>query len=131
MENRNGLLVDLRIAEANGKAEREVALDMLSRAGDPLAPPRRPNFNSLLEASAAAKTGRKPRAESTRGPLTRPRVRSCAPASSRVVAQLPVWRSLEGDARETTPEPPAKAKTSATSWLGRIDLQRQREAPSP
>jgi transposase len=29
MENRNGLLVDLRIAEANGTAEREVALDML------------------------------------------------------------------------------------------------------
>lgn len=33
MENRNGLLVDLRIAEANGKAEREVALEMLSTAG--------------------------------------------------------------------------------------------------
>jgi transposase len=29
MENRNGLLVDLRIAEANGTAEREVALEML------------------------------------------------------------------------------------------------------
>jgi len=29
MENRNGLLVDLRIAEANGTAEREVALDMI------------------------------------------------------------------------------------------------------
>jgi transposase len=30
MENRNGLLVDLRIAEANGTAEREVALEMLA-----------------------------------------------------------------------------------------------------
>jgi transposase len=29
MENRNGLLVDLRVAEANGHAERDVALDML------------------------------------------------------------------------------------------------------
>jgi transposase len=29
MENRNGLLVDLRVAEANGRAEREVALEML------------------------------------------------------------------------------------------------------
>ena len=29
MENRNGLLVDLRIAEANGTVEREVALEML------------------------------------------------------------------------------------------------------
>jgi transposase len=29
MENRNGLLVDLRIAEANGTAEREVALEMI------------------------------------------------------------------------------------------------------
>lgn len=29
MENRNGLLVDLRIAEANGRAEREVAAQML------------------------------------------------------------------------------------------------------
>lgn len=29
MENRNGLLVDLRVAEANGTAERSVALDML------------------------------------------------------------------------------------------------------
>ena len=29
MENRNGLLVDLRIAEANGTAEREVALEMM------------------------------------------------------------------------------------------------------
>lgn len=29
MENRHGLLVDLRIAEANGRAEREVALAML------------------------------------------------------------------------------------------------------
>src|SRR5579863_501463 len=29
MENRNGLLVDLRIAEANGIAERQVALEML------------------------------------------------------------------------------------------------------
>ncbi len=29
MENRNGLLVDLRIAEANGTAERDVALQML------------------------------------------------------------------------------------------------------
>lgn len=30
MENRNGLLVDLRIAQANGTAERSVALDMLN-----------------------------------------------------------------------------------------------------
>jgi transposase len=30
MENRNGLLVDLRIAEANGTAERATALDMLA-----------------------------------------------------------------------------------------------------
>ena len=30
MENRNGLLVDLRISEANGRAEREAALEMLS-----------------------------------------------------------------------------------------------------
>ena len=29
MENRNGLLVDFRVAEANGRAEREVALAML------------------------------------------------------------------------------------------------------
>jgi transposase len=29
MENRNGLLVDLRVAEANGRAERDVALEML------------------------------------------------------------------------------------------------------
>jgi len=29
MENRNGLLVDVRVSEANGRAEREVALDML------------------------------------------------------------------------------------------------------
>ena len=29
MENRHGLLVDLRVAEANGRAEREVALEML------------------------------------------------------------------------------------------------------
>lgn len=29
MENRNGLLVDLRVAEANGRAERQVALEML------------------------------------------------------------------------------------------------------
>ena len=29
MENRNGLLVDLRIAEANGTAEREVAMEMI------------------------------------------------------------------------------------------------------
>lgn len=29
MENRNGLLVDFRVAEANGRAEREVALSML------------------------------------------------------------------------------------------------------
>jgi IS5 family transposase len=29
MENRNGLLVDIRIAEANGTAERDVALEML------------------------------------------------------------------------------------------------------
>lgn len=33
MENRNGLLVDLRIAQANGRAEREVALEMLRTAG--------------------------------------------------------------------------------------------------
>lgn len=33
MENRNGLLVDLRIAEANGYAERTVALAMLDKAG--------------------------------------------------------------------------------------------------
>lgn len=32
MENRNGLLVDLRIAEANGRAEREAALQMLDDA---------------------------------------------------------------------------------------------------
>jgi len=32
MENRNGLLVDLRVAEANGRAEREVALQMLDEA---------------------------------------------------------------------------------------------------
>jgi IS5 family transposase len=29
MENRHGLLVDLRISEANGRAERDTALDML------------------------------------------------------------------------------------------------------
>lgn len=29
MENRNGLLVDFRVAEANGRAEREIALEML------------------------------------------------------------------------------------------------------
>jgi transposase len=32
MENRNGLIVDLRVAEANGTAEREVALRMLDEA---------------------------------------------------------------------------------------------------
>lgn len=32
MENRHGLLVDLRIAEANGRAERDVALQMLDAA---------------------------------------------------------------------------------------------------
>ncbi len=32
MENRNGLLVDLRIAEANGRAERETALQMIDEA---------------------------------------------------------------------------------------------------
>jgi transposase len=32
MENRNGLLVDFRVAEANGRAEREVALEMLDTA---------------------------------------------------------------------------------------------------
>jgi transposase len=34
MENRNGLLVDFRVAEANGRAEREVALEMLDAARD-------------------------------------------------------------------------------------------------
>ena len=29
MDNRSGLLVDMRIAEANGRAEREVALQMV------------------------------------------------------------------------------------------------------
>jgi transposase len=33
MENRNGLLVDLRIDEANGRAERDVALEMLAAVG--------------------------------------------------------------------------------------------------
>ncbi len=33
MENRNGLVVDLRVAEANGYAEREVALEMLAARG--------------------------------------------------------------------------------------------------
>ncbi len=32
MENRNGLLVDLRVGEANGRAEREIALQMLDDA---------------------------------------------------------------------------------------------------
>jgi transposase len=32
MENRNGLLVDIRIAEANGRAEREIALEMIDNA---------------------------------------------------------------------------------------------------
>jgi transposase len=32
MENRNGLLVDLRVGEANGRAEREIALQMLDEA---------------------------------------------------------------------------------------------------
>jgi len=32
MENRNGLLVDLRIGEANGRAEREIALQMIDGA---------------------------------------------------------------------------------------------------
>jgi transposase len=32
MENRNGLLVDFRVAEANGRAEREVALKMLDQS---------------------------------------------------------------------------------------------------
>ena len=34
MENRNGLLVDLRIDEANGTAERTVGLEMLADAVD-------------------------------------------------------------------------------------------------
>jgi transposase len=38
MENRNGLLVDVRIAEANGRAEREIALEMI---GDRLPGSRR------------------------------------------------------------------------------------------
>ena len=33
MENRNGLVVDIRVAEANGTAEREVALEMLEQLG--------------------------------------------------------------------------------------------------
>ena len=32
MENRNGMLVDLRIAEASGTAERRVALDVADKA---------------------------------------------------------------------------------------------------
>src|SRR5579864_7571414 len=32
MENRNGLLVDLRVGEANGRAEREIALKMLDES---------------------------------------------------------------------------------------------------
>jgi hypothetical protein len=32
VENRNGLLVDLRVGEANGRAEREIALQMLDEA---------------------------------------------------------------------------------------------------
>lgn len=32
MENRNGLLADVRISEANGRAEREVALEMIRKA---------------------------------------------------------------------------------------------------
>jgi IS5 family transposase len=32
MENRNGLLVDLRVGEANGRAEREIALQMVDDA---------------------------------------------------------------------------------------------------
>jgi hypothetical protein len=32
MENRNGLLVDFRVDEANGTAEREVALKMLDES---------------------------------------------------------------------------------------------------
>ena len=34
MENRNGLLVDLRVSEANGRAERETALEMLAKHAD-------------------------------------------------------------------------------------------------
>jgi len=34
MENRNGMLVDLQVAEANGRAEREVALQMLEETKD-------------------------------------------------------------------------------------------------
>lgn len=33
MENRNGLVVDVRVLEANGRAEREAALQMLDEAG--------------------------------------------------------------------------------------------------
>lgn len=33
MENRNGLVVDIRVAEANGTAEREVAIEMLGDLG--------------------------------------------------------------------------------------------------
>ena len=32
MENRNGLIVDFRVDEANGTAEREVAVDMLDQS---------------------------------------------------------------------------------------------------
>jgi transposase len=35
MENRHGLLVDFRVAEANGRAEREVALEMLDQLDAP------------------------------------------------------------------------------------------------
>ncbi len=35
MENRNGLVVDIRVADANGTAERDVALEMLSRVRTP------------------------------------------------------------------------------------------------
>lgn len=33
MENRNGLLLDLRVAQANGRAEREIAVEMLEQQG--------------------------------------------------------------------------------------------------
>jgi len=51
MENRNGFLVDLRVAEANGRAERETALKMLREL-----PPGRRNQRTTLGGDRAYDT---------------------------------------------------------------------------
>jgi len=80
MENRNGLLVDLRVGEANGRAEREIALQMLDEA--------LPGDSELAGASSGF--GRSPR-EKTR----------TAPARAASAIAGGDWSYLDGAARGT------------------------------